>query len=69
MKHAVDTGLYTVVKGERNGQSKLTKADVEFIRANYKPRSNDFNVYTLAEQFNVLPQHISRIVNYQRWKE
>lgn len=69
MKHAVDTGLYTAVKGERNGQSKLTKADIEFIRVNYKPRSNDFNVYTLAKQFNVLPQHISRIVNYQRWKE
>ena len=68
-RHAYETGLIKPTKGEMNGQAKLTAADVEFIRSHYKPRSHDYNVYTLAEMFGVYPQHISRIIHKQRWDD
>ena len=66
-KHAFATGLKQPIKGEKNGQAKLSARDVEFIRSHYKPRSSDFNIYTLSKMFNISPQQISRIIRNERW--
>jgi len=60
-KHAYDKGLAKGPKGETNGKSKLTKAQVAKIRS-----SKESGV-KLADMHNVDPATISLIRNKRRW--
>lgn len=57
--------LGEVLRGERNGKSKLKTADVEYIRANPENLSGR----TLAIKFGVSPATISLIRSGRRWSE
>ena len=60
--HAVEHNL--VANGEKIGTGKLTKEDVQFIRAHAK---KDIKIKDLATMFNVSVRAISNIVNYHTW--
>lgn len=52
------------MSGERNSNSKLTKDNVEWIRANYsRGKGPEF-----ARKFGVIPIMITRIVRGEAWK-
>lgn len=70
-KHAYRIGLKEKrnLKGENNGNSKLTEKDILFIRNHYKPRDRDWSGRKLAEMFNVTPATISDIIKGKLWKE
>jgi hypothetical protein len=57
--HAYDTGLKKY--GEEHQQSKLSSADVLFIRQNYKPYDEMFGAKPLAKRFGVGRPTISAI--------
>ncbi|MOA49252.1 hypothetical protein D3C78_1721080 [compost metagenome] len=59
LKHAYRTGLKKV--GEEHGQSKLSSADVLFIRKNYKPGDEEYGAKALSERFGVGKPTISSI--------
>lgn len=59
LKHAYDTGLKA--RGEDHVQAKLSNADVQFIRENYKPFDPIFGAKPLAVRFNVGKPTISTI--------
>lgn len=63
--HASETGLNPPNKGEKNGNSKLTKEQVEQIRAKYIP----FKVFQkdLAREYGVAEITISRILRKKNW--
>lgn len=67
MEHAYKMGLKTSPIGEKNGRSKLTKKDVEFIRMNYKRGSKEYGEKALSVIFHVAPQTISTVVTGQHW--
>lgn len=69
MRHAVQTGLHRLPHGEKARAAKLSQSDVNFIRANYKPRSQDANLKRLGEKFGVTEQCIHRIVKGVTWPE
>jgi hypothetical protein len=54
------------LKGELNGQSKLTEQQVIEIREKYS--SGNYTQSLLANEYNTKQQNICRIVNYKRWK-
>lgn len=55
-------------KGETNGNSKLTKADVLEIRARYKPRHKRDGRGHLAVEFGVEEYYITHIIRRKVWK-
>ncbi len=59
--HAFGTGLAKKPKGEANGRSKLSAADVKKIK-----KSDKTNV-ELGKQYDIDPSQISRIKNGRRW--
>jgi hypothetical protein len=64
--HAWNTGLKSLEThacGEKSGQSKLTKADVYYIR-----NTIDKSYKELAEKFNVHIETIKRVYNNKSWK-
>ena len=64
--HSVVNG--TVAAGERHGCSKLTEADVKFIRTNIKLRCRRYGVRPLARMFGVDPSTIRRAANGNNWR-
>ena len=64
MRDMVEKGRVALISGIRNGNSKLTDAEVDEIRRAYATG----NVYlkTLAAQYHISVGHISRIVRHQR---
>lgn len=51
-------------------QRKLTKEDVEYIRANYKPRSKEYGTRALARKYGIDHMTIVRILDksmYTSW--
>ena len=50
-------------KGSDNSQTKLTPAQVQFIRDNYKYRDKVYNTVTLARMFGVNNTTIGKVVN------
>ena len=60
------TGAYV---GSSNGMSKLTEADVLYIRQNYIPKGKGqkCNRKEIAEMFGVSPNLISKIVSGSIW--
>jgi len=67
MRHACITGLKRN-DGEFNSQSKLTQADVDHIRAVYKPRDKEFSTVALAKKYGVHRKTISRVVTGKYWR-
>lgn len=69
-KHAFDNGLNKPrdLKGKNNGNSKLSKEDVLYIRNNYKPYSKEFGATVLARRFNVSTPLIHKIISGESWK-
>jgi hypothetical protein len=65
-KHAYRIGLQISQKGEENGLSKLTRKQVDEIRAKYIPVK--YSQYKLAIEYGVCQQNISDIINYKLWK-
>lgn len=66
MKHAYRYGLKDS-NGEQNGRSKLTEADVDFVRTHYICRDKNFGTTALAKKFGVSRQTISAVVSGQNW--
>lgn len=66
--HAYMMNLKERPIGEKNGRSRLTEADVRFIRANYVPGSATYGAKALSQRFGVAPQTISAAARGQRWK-
>lgn len=67
MRHACKTGLKRN-DGEFNTQSKLTEADVRYIRAVYKARDKEFSTVALAKKYGVHRKTISRVVTGKYWR-
>jgi hypothetical protein len=67
LKHACTMGLKSNA-GENNSQSKLTQADVNYIRSVYKPRDKEYSTVALSKKFGVHRKTISRITTGQYWR-
>lgn len=69
-KHAWKTGLKhdIATKGELHGMHKLSKKDVEYIRANHIRNGGNIKTGELAHIFNVNPQTITDIVSERIWR-
>lgn len=65
MEHAVKYKL--VATGEQQGQSKLSKEDVNNIRFLYK--SNNYSQRYLAKKYSVCQRTIAMIINNITWKD
>ena len=61
IKHAFKTGLKKPTYGELNGQCKLSKNDVLFVKELYK--SGYYTQKELSDVFNVSQSNISKILN------
>ena len=66
-QHAIKYGLLKV-NGEDNNISKLTEADVLYIRSHYIKYSSEWGINALGKKFGVTGAQISRIVNRIDWK-
>lgn len=55
--------------GAKNNAVKLTREQVEEIRAKYIPRKKGFNAESLAKEYGVSPTWIGRIVAGSPWKD
>lgn len=66
--HAYATGLRkpTARYGENSYRSKLTEADVRWIRENYT-RNGAWNTTTLGKKFGLCPQSIHKIIKRKCW--
>lgn len=60
----INKGRWTDNAGEKHWKAKLTMTQIIEIRAKHKEGATNI---ALAKQFNVVPQTISKIVNYRRW--
>lgn len=67
MCHATKTGLHSVGFGESSPRAKLTKDQVDFIRASHKARDKDFGQTALGRKFGVSNSCIHRVVNGDNW--
>lgn len=68
MKHAYAIGLKNPPKGEANGRARLSPADVQFIKENYKKGDREYGAKALAKKFNVAHQTICAVVSGRNWR-
>lgn len=61
MKHAYDMEL--LVKGEQNGQAKITRADAERIKYGHQ----DMTQRAIAEIYGIHHSHVHRIRSGKKW--
>lgn len=54
-------------KGEKNGQSKLTEQDVDYIRKNYKAYCLVNGGKALCKKYNICVQTLHNILNRKSW--
>ena len=66
MKHAYALGLKSSA-GQKNGRSKLTLADVDFIRNNYVKGDSTYGATALSKRFGVARQTICAVTSGQNW--
>ena len=68
--HAVQTGLWEIKHGSKNGNSKLTEQDVIDIRNHVKNSGRYYGRKALAEKYGVSEAHIKDIISKRRniWK-
>lgn len=69
IKHAYKNDLISIPRGEDRSNSKLKIEDVIYIRKNYFKNSKEFNMYKLAEKFNVSVSTINDIIKEKSWKD
>jgi hypothetical protein len=67
MRDKVERGRQAKNKGERNGQSKLTEAQVAEIRATYVRGSKEFGTRSLGQKFGVAQQTIQGVLSNRKW--
>ena len=69
VKHAYDTGLFDKhkISGENNHNHKLTKKQVDEIRALYNSKDKHITSSMLAKKFGVSKTQILDIINYKKW--
>lgn len=65
-QHAFDIGLMVACKGEKHGQSKLTKEKVIEIRSKYIPHK--YSMATLAKEYSIGYHTVNSLINYRTWK-
>ena len=68
-QHAWDNGLNQLALGEQNHNSKLSKDDVDFIRANYKPYDKKYGTRALAKKYGVHHETIRQCLNEETWNK
>ena len=66
MQHAYENGLKSAA-GVKNGRSKLTEADVAFIRGHCIPGDKEFGASALSKKLGVARQTISAVFHRQNW--
>ena len=66
--HAFAFDLKEKPKGELNGQSKITKAEVIEIREMYKGRGKGLSLAKIALIYNLGSTQVSRIIKKQSWR-
>tara|TARA_R110000822_G_C15120790_1_gene473975 strand:+ start:69 stop:707 length:639 start_codon:yes stop_codon:yes gene_type:complete len=54
--------------GQTNGNAKLKKEDVLWIRKNYKPRDKEYGRNALSKKFNLNVATIHKIISKELWK-
>jgi len=64
--HAFDTGLNKPLRGETNGNSKLTEENVIDIKTNCNGSVESLNLF--ASKYNVTKQAIRLIINNKNWR-
>ena len=69
MRHAYFMKLKTPPVGSKNGRSRLSESDVNFIRDHYVKGDPIYGGKALAERFGVAHQTICAVVSGQNWKE
>lgn len=67
-KHAYRKQLRKPNFGVKNGRSKLSEKDVDFILSKYIPRDAEFGATALAERFGVARQTICAVAHGQNWR-
>lgn len=67
--HAFATGLKQPMRGEKHGSSKLTKAEVDWIRDNYTPRDKKYGCHAMAKVLGVSPSQVCGVAKYVFWKD
>lgn len=65
--HAYKIGLQTGRKGEENGRAKLNTFQIQRIRL-IKEINPEFSHKTIANFFNIAPEHARRILRKEAWK-
>jgi hypothetical protein len=66
--HSISNGLQKPLRGMKNGSSKLTDDDVNYIRENYKPRCSVNGSRALGRKFGVDHETVLSIVKNKNWK-
>ena len=66
--HSISIGLQKPLRGMKNGSSKLTDDDVNYIRENYKPRCSVNGSRSLGRKFGVNYVTVLYIVKNNNWK-
>lgn len=66
VQHAIEHNLFDP-RGEKNNLSKLTEADVLYIRSHYIKYSSEWGTVALGKKFGVSNAQICRIVNRIDW--
>lgn len=67
-QHAWNNGLCTPKFGENNTNAKLTREDVDFIRAHYKPYDKEFGIRALSRKYKVHHETIRHALYGENWK-
>jgi len=67
VRDKVERGRHVSPRGEAQGHSKLTEADVRAIRASYVYRSKENNLCALAQRYGVSHHAIYQIVHRKGW--
>lgn len=62
-KHAIDTGLWEVKVGDKNGMSKLTKEQVIHARKLKAEKGRFWGRNELAKEWGISPKHLQKVVN------
>jgi len=66
--HAWKNGLNKPLRGEKQGNHKLTEEQVIYIKTHYKKLDKKFGARALAKKFNVTTSPILLIVKGKSWK-
>lgn len=69
IKHAYKLGLADPLTWNRRNNAKLTDEEVRFIRKNYIPYDKKHGTHGLGRKFNMHPETIRQLLNYETYKD